>query len=59
MSKSRLIATATSSAIGGGSIILFLAHPVGSAVAGGVLVGLGSYYMMKKMFFRKPEQQAR
>jgi len=55
MSKSQVIATAASSAIGSGSIIVFLAHPVGSAVAGGVLIGASSYYLIRKMFFKKPE----
>jgi hypothetical protein len=59
MSKSQVIATASSSVLGGGSIIVFLAHPVGSAVAGGILIGASSYYLMKKCFLKKPEPQAK
>ncbi len=53
MSKSQVVTTAASTALGGGSIVYLLAHPVGSAVVCGVLVGVNSYYLMKKMFQNK------
>jgi hypothetical protein len=53
MSKSQVVTTAASTAIGGGSIVYLLAHPVGSAVLGGVLVGVNSYFLMKKIFHNK------
>ncbi|MDM8557887.1 hypothetical protein [Candidatus Parabeggiatoa sp. HSG14] len=33
-----------------------LAHPIGVALVGGALVGVGSYYLMKK-FSKKPESE--
>jgi hypothetical protein len=56
MSKSQVFTTAASTAIGGGSIIFLLAHPVGSAVLGGVLVSVNSYFLMKKIFPNKSKQ---
>ena len=41
-----------------GSVKVFLlAHPVGVAVVGGALVGVGAYYLMKK-FSPKTEEPA-
>jgi hypothetical protein len=35
--------------------VFLLAHPVGVAVVGGVAVGVGAYYLVKK-FSKKKEQ---
>ncbi|MDM8557768.1 hypothetical protein [Candidatus Parabeggiatoa sp. HSG14] len=53
MLNSQIISTATSTAIGGGAIIVLLAHPVGSAVIGGGLLGVNAYYLMKNLFTSK------
>ena len=34
---------------------ILIAHPVGIVVAGGALVGTGSYFLMKKFFNKKKE----
>ncbi len=44
------------SALGLGSIKAFLlAHPVGVAIVGGTLVGVGTYYLMNKLLNKKEE----
>jgi hypothetical protein len=49
------ISTVTSAAIGGGAIILILAHPVSGAMIGGSLIGVNTYYLMKKFLTPKKE----
>lgn len=39
--------------IGTASKAFALAHPMGMAAAGGVLLGLGTYYALGKMFGKK------
>jgi hypothetical protein len=39
--------------IGTASKAFVLAHPMGMAAAGGVLLGLGTYYALGKMFGKK------
>jgi predicted transporter len=48
------LATSAQSAIGSTKAFL-LAHPVGVAVVGGVLIGLGAYYIAKKWSAPKEE----
>ncbi|KHD09190.1 hypothetical protein PN36_00350 [Candidatus Thiomargarita nelsonii] len=44
------------SGLSAGSFKAFLmVHPVGVAVAGGALVGMGTYYLMNKFFKKKKE----
>ncbi|RKZ50461.1 MAG: hypothetical protein DRR16_12580 [Candidatus Parabeggiatoa sp. nov. 3] len=44
------------SALGLGSLKAFLlAHPVGVAIVGGTLVGVGTYYLMNKLLNKKEE----
>lgn len=39
----------------GGAKAFLLAHPVGTAIVGGVLIGLGVYYIAKKWSGTKEE----
>lgn len=49
----------TETAIGLGAIKSFVvAHPIGVALVGGVLVGVGTYWVMKKFFNKKDEPAA-
>ncbi len=40
-------------AVGSATKAFVLAHPIGMAVAGGALLGLGTYYVLGKMFGKK------
>lgn len=40
-------------AVAGATKAFVLAHPIGMAVAGGALLGLGTYYALGKMFGKK------
>jgi hypothetical protein len=48
----------TATGLWAGSVKPFLiAHPVGVAILGGVLVGAGTYYLMNKVFSKKESQE--
>jgi hypothetical protein len=59
--ETELATTAGTAATSNGSLAAFtsatkafvLAHPVGMAVAGGAFLGLGTYYVLGKMFGKK------
>lgn len=49
-------ATGASHGLWAGSLKPFLvAHPIGVAVIGGALIGVGTYYLMKKFSQKKEE----
>lgn len=48
MSKLPVATTAVSAAIGGGTMIFFMAHPFGGAVVGGALVGINAFHLVNK-----------
>jgi hypothetical protein len=56
MSNLPVATTAISAAIGGGTIIFFMAHPVSGAVVGGTLVGINTFHLVKKLFTKKEPQ---
>ncbi|SJM93228.1 hypothetical protein [Crenothrix polyspora] len=41
-------------ALSGATKAFVLAHPIGMAAAGGALLGLGTYYILRKTFTKKP-----
>lgn len=45
--------TGTLSSLGATSHSFIAAHPIGVAIVGGIVVALGTYYLMNKFF--KPE----
>jgi len=51
------IATTTSGWWAGSIKPFLVAHPVGVAIVGGVLVGAGTYYLMNKFLSKKDSQE--
>lgn len=47
-------AKGTIGAVGGAAKAFAVAHPIGMAVAGGALLGLGAYYAAGKLLKKKP-----
>jgi len=41
-------------AVTGATKAFVAAHPIGMAATGGALLGLGAYYILRKMFGKKP-----
>jgi hypothetical protein len=41
-------------ALSGAAKAFVLAHPIGMAATGGALLGLGTYYVLRKTFSKKP-----
>jgi hypothetical protein len=56
MSNSSVATTAISAAIGGGTLIFFMAHPLSGAVVGGTLVGINAFHFVNKLFTKKEPQ---
>jgi hypothetical protein len=44
----------TLAAVLGAGKAFVLAHPIGMAATGGALLGLGTYYILRKTFSKKP-----
>ncbi len=56
MAVSEVASTTNTTAAGLGTVKSFLvAHPVGVALVGGILVGAATYWVMKKFFDTKDE----
>ncbi|NJO17743.1 MAG: hypothetical protein HC877_19015 [Thioploca sp.] len=47
--------TSAISSLGTTSQALIMAHPLGAAIVGGIVIGVGTYYLMK--WFKKAEPQ--
>jgi hypothetical protein len=45
-------------AVGTATKAFVLAHPIGMAVAGGAVLGLGTYYVLRKMFGKNKAPQS-
>jgi len=58
--ETQIVATSKSSlaSMGTATKAFVLAHPVGVAIVGGVLIGAGAYYVVKKFQGKDKEQAA-